>query len=140
RQSEFDHARKQLVRRPGEPTSGLRGIWYSVERESATLPNLGARWSGSAVQKRREGIAQHVGSGGWQQAHASLQTIIGTPLQQIGGVECIEFVDLHAPADLNVPAEPFLENPITQTMHFGQIVDELTIRIMSDKLHHHRLL
>jgi len=55
-------------------------------------------------------------------------------------VQCIEFVDFHAPADLNVPAEPFLENPVTQAVHLGQIVDELAVRIMRDKLNHFRLL
>jgi hypothetical protein len=62
------------------------------------------------------------------------------PLQQIGGVERIKLVDLHVAADLNVPVETLLEDPITQAVHLGEIVGELAIEIMCDELHHDRLL
>ena len=52
----------------------------------------------------------------------------------------VEFVDLHVAADLDIPAEPFLENPVSKPVHFGELVDKRTIGVRADELDHIRLL
>jgi hypothetical protein len=32
------------------------------------------------------------------------------------------FLDFHVAADLNVPAEPLLENAVAERLHFGEVV------------------
>jgi hypothetical protein len=50
RHSEFDHTGKELVCCSREPTNGLRRIWHSTKRESATLPKFRPRRSRALVQ------------------------------------------------------------------------------------------
>jgi hypothetical protein len=61
--------------------------------------------------------------------YAALNTPVVVLLQKIDGLARIEFVDFHDAADLNVPAESFLENPVAEPVHFGELVNELAIAI-----------
>jgi hypothetical protein len=69
-----------------------------------------------------------------------LNTAVLVPPQKIDGTAGIELIDFHLAADLNVSAEPFLENPVAKPMHFGEVVDELAVAIGVDQLEHSRLL
>ena len=40
-------------------------------------------------------------------------------------MERVELVQLHVPAELDLPIEPLLENAVAQTMHSDEFVDEL---------------
>ena len=41
----------------------------------------------------------------------------------------IKFVDFLVAADLNVPTEAFVEDPISKPMHFREVVDELAVAL-----------
>ena len=47
---------------------------------------------------------------------------------------------VHVAADLNVPAKPFLEDPVTKPVHFGEIAKDCTVTIGGNELDHVRLL
>ena len=139
-QAELDHAGKQFVGRPRDAARRLGLSGAEINAEAAAFPDRRACRRGLAVQKCRERIAEHRWTGGRQEPHAALDAVVVVLLQEIDRTAGIEFVDFHVAADLHVPAEPFLENPVAKPMHFGEVVDELAVAIGVDELEHIRLL
>src|SRR4029077_20632939 len=107
---ELDHAREQFVGGGCQAGSCLRHVTMKIKRKAAALPDVRTSGGRCSVQQYGKGVAQHGGAGRREQAHTALDAAIDCSLDQIRRVKCVELVDLHVSADLNVPVQPFLEH------------------------------
>jgi hypothetical protein len=58
-----------------------------------------------------------------------LHAVVACSLDQIRRAKCVEFVDLHVAAELNVPIEPLFEHAVPEAVHFREVIDKMTVAI-----------
>lgn len=99
-----------------------RAFLSRVDGETAEFPDVRRARRFLAVQKLREGVLQHVGTGGIENSPATENLGFRSIFldQHVIRTECVITIDFHLVDDTNVPAFALLEHLSTQLVHLAQ--------------------